>query len=307
MRLTYLASEADTGRRVFHILKGELRLSATQIKRLKAANAVYLNGENVFTTRAVSAGDIVEAELSAGERAPDFPAEPGELEILYESPALLAVNKPSGMLVHPSRARYTGTLANYAAWYLAGRGTPHAVNRLDRDTSGVVLFAKSAHFKTLAVQSLLAPESEKEYFAYLCGELPQPHGVIDLPIERAEAGGMLRRVSPLGKPAVTEYEVERTAAVHGFTVSAVRFVLHTGRTHQIRVHTSHLGAPILGDELYGSEESRALSESLGLSSGQLLHARRLRLADPFTGEHVEIEAPVNRPDMEMLDGFFRGN
>ncbi len=307
MRLTYLAGEKDGGRRVYSILKGDLRLSARQIKLLKRAGAVAADGEPVFMDYRVTPGQLVTVSLDAAEPEPEFPAERGPLDILFENEALLAVNKPAGLLTHPSRGKYTGTLANFAAGYLtesAGSPSVHAVNRLDRDTSGVVLFAKNAHFGTLAASALREREAEKVYTAYLCGVLPERRGVISLPIEREQAGSQRRVTAPSGKPAVTEYETVQTADVLGRTVSEVRLSLKTGRTHQIRVHCASLGAPVLGDRLYGNSESLRLSDELGLES-HLLHAGRLTFREPVKNELLTLTAPVTRADMIKTGEFFK--
>ena len=306
MRLVYLARPEDGGRKVYHVLKNTLSLSAEQIKRLKKAGAVYVDGSPVFMDRPLSPGETLSADLSAAEPEPEFPPERGELEVLYESDWFLAVNKPSGMLTHPSRGKFTGTLANYASGYVLqkyGEPNVHCVNRLDRDTSGVVLFARSAHCKNLAIAALREPEAEKVYIAYLAGELPERRGVIDLPIDREREGFQKRVVRDTGKRAVTRYEVLRMVKIYGETVSEVRFRLETGRTHQIRVHCSHLGAPIIGDRLYGDSRSIALSDTLGIPR-MLLHASSLTLRDPLTHRLLTLEAPVRRPEMTKMVKFF---
>lgn len=305
MKLQYDATENDAGRKVYHILKNALGLSAGAVKRLKAAGGVTVNGKPVFMDHRVEPGDTVEAALSEAE--PDFPPERGELEILFENQGLLAINKPAGMLSHPSRGRYTGTAANFVAGYLletGGSAACHAVNRLDRDTSGVMVFAKNALLKTRTMEALRAPEAEKEYLAYLCGQLPSGRGVIDLPIDREREGFQKRVVRDTGKRAVTEYETLDRAEIFGRPVTQVRLVLHTGRTHQIRVHCAHLGAPVLGDRLYGTAASVELSERLGLTA-HLLHARRLSFTEPMTGGFLTLEAPVSREDMIKCAGFFK--
>lgn len=306
MRLSYRVTERDEARRVHNILKSELRLSAEQIKRLKRADAVEVDGVRVFTSYRVRPGQLVSVELDAAEREPEFPPEKGEVDILFENEALLAVNKPAGLLTHPSRGKYTGTLANFVAGYLlesAGNVSLHAVNRLDRDTSGVVLFAKSAHFATLAARALKEPEAEKVYRAYLCGVLPERRGVIDLPIEREREGAQRRVVRETGKRAVTEYETVGTAEICGRTVSEARLTLRTGRTHQIRVHCAYLGAPVLGDRLYGDEGAAELADKLELTA-HLLHAERLTFREPLSRELVTLTAPVKRVDMRKIGEKF---
>lgn len=309
MKLSYIASERDEGRKVYHVLRNDLLVSAEGIKRLKAAGTVTVDGVPVRMDRRLTAGERVEADLTLAEPSPDFPAERGELDILFENEAYLAVNKPAGLLTHPSRGKYTGTLMNFASGYLLDTsGTPviHAANRLDRDTSGVVLFAKSAHAKALAVEALRAPDSEKVYLAYLCGELPNGRGTIDLPVTREREGFQKRVVSDAGKRAVTEYETLARAVIDGRPVTYVRLTLRTGRTHQIRVHCSHLGAPVLGDALYATDASRVLNASLGLTA-HLLHAHRLAFHDPLADTDLPLTAPVKRRDMLDMRKFFENN
>lgn len=299
MKLTYTATDRDEGRKVYHVLRNDLRVSAEGIKRLKAANAVTVDEEPVHMDRRLVPGETLIADLALIEPAPDFPPERGELDVLFENDAYLAVNKPTGVLTHPSRGKFTGTLLNYASGYLletAGTPAVHAVNRLDRDTSGVVLLAKSAHAKNLAIDALRADDSEKEYIALLCGELPEGRGVIDLPIAREREGFQKRVVSESGQRAVTEYETLGRAVLNGQTVTCVRLALKTGRTHQIRVHCSHLGCPVLGDALYATQASQTLNAALELSA-HLLHARRLAFRDPLTGAALTLTAPVVRRDM----------
>lgn len=307
MRLEFEAGPEDEGRKVYHVLKNRLRLSAEQIKRLKRADGAAVDGTPVHMDFRLSPGQRLTADLDAVESPPEFPAERGPLDVIYENEALLAVNKPAGLLTHPSRRKFTGTLANYAAGYLldtSGSAVCHAVNRLDRDTSGVVLFAKNAHVKNLTVESLRSPEAEKAYLAVLCGELPEGRGTIDLPIVREREGFQKRTVREDGKRAVSEYETLAVTDLDGAPVSLARLRLRTGRTHQIRVHCAHLGAPVLGDRLYGNERSLALSEALDLRA-HLLHALCLTFPDPLTGAALRLEAELTREDMRKIVKKFK--
>lgn len=307
MTLTYLCGERDADRKVYHVLKNELRLSAEQIKRAKRVEAVAVDGTPVWTDRRLVPGETVTVALEKLEAPPDFPPEQGPVEVIFENEALLALNKPAGLLTHPSKGKFTGTLANFAAGYLldtADSAVCHAVNRLDRDTSGVVLFAKSAYYKNLAIEALRAPEAEKEYIAFLRGRLPEKRGVIELPIAREREGCQRRVVRCDGKPAVTEYETVETARVGGAEVSLARLRLKTGRTHQIRVHCAYLGAPVLGDRLYGDAESVALAGALGLTA-HLLHAGRLTFREGLSGETISLRAEIRREDMIKIGEFFK--
>ena len=206
--------------------------------------------------------------------------------ILYEDDHILAVDKPAGMLVHPSRSRLTGTLANFVLGYYEKTGQKsafHPLTRLDRDTFGVVLLAKNAHIHSLLNELHLQGGFEKIYEALVYGGPEEESGVIDAPIARLPLPSLLRKVAPEGKPSVTEFQVlERKA---GYSKLALRPV--TGRTHQLRVHCAYMGCPILGDPQYGSEASQALSAKMGFAT-QRLCARKLTFAHPITGEKITV-------------------
>jgi 23S rRNA pseudouridine1911/1915/1917 synthase len=296
MVLKYSVGEQDNenGRKVYSIMRRELRISAALTRRLKQAGAIFVEGEPAYTDRLVVTGESVEIDITAAEPPCDVVPEQGDMEVLYENDGLLAVNKASGIIVHPSRAKYTGTLANYVAGYLqraSGDGRCHAVNRLDRDTSGVVLFAKNSYMKALASEALAAPEAKKEYMALVLGSVEEPQGTIDQPIKRFREGDMLRVAAPDGQRAVTHYETVQKARAGGYEISLLRLRLETGRTHQIRVHCQHLGHPVLGDILYYSAQSRAVSEALGIYT-QALHAYKLTFIDPLTGALIELQATL---------------
>lgn len=292
MILRYVATAADEGKKVYMVLRRELMVSDGLVRRLKQAGTIFVNGDSVYTDRRLLPGETLTANITAAEPPCDLVPEAGDLEILYENEGLLAVNKPSGVITHPSRSRYTGTLANFVAGYLektAGDGHCHAVNRLDRDTSGVVLFAKSSYMKARAAGALGEPDAEKAYATIICGRMEEVAGTINQPIRRLEEKNMRRIVSPDGQRAVTHYETLASIDVQGHCVSLLRIRLETGRTHQIRVHFHHAGHPVLGDILYYSEESRTVSEALGIPT-QALHAQKLTFTEPLSGQRLTLTA-----------------
>ena len=307
MIITYTATEKDIGRTVYSIARRELCVSAALLRRLKAADAISVSSVPVFTNYVLSPGETVTFDISAAEPPCDNIPEQGDIDILFENEGLLAVNKPVGILVHPSRSKNTGTLSNFVAGYLGTQGdgslvfpeehkrtvplcSCHAVNRLDRDTSGVVLFAKNSYMKALASEALSGQSSTKEYLALVYGILPE-RGVIDAPIRRLEERNMLRITSQDGQRAVTHYETISVSKIGEEYISLARLRLETGRTHQIRVHCLHIGYPVLGDKLYSTEKSRALSMMLDIST-QALHAYKLGFTEPLSGQYIEIKAPV---------------
>lgn len=277
MELTYIATRAG---RLSCLLREEMRLSAGLMNRLKWQEKLFVNGVPVHTDYAVQPGDVITVPLD--EPVPEYPAEDGDLTVLYEDEHLLAVDKPAGMLIHPSRSRFTGTLANLVLGYYQKTDQSsafHPLTRLDRDTFGVVLIAKNAHIHSL----LQMCPVEKTYHALVWGVPEKLSGTIDAPIARLPLPSLLRQVSRSGKPSVTAYRVLESK--ENISTLALRPI--TGRTHQLRVHCAYMGFPILGDPQYGSDESQKVSRGLGLSS-QLLCAKRLVLTHPVTGQQMEI-------------------
>ena len=264
--------------KLLRFLRRDLQLSSGLVSRLKFRDAFLVNGEPVHTDFFVRPGDEIRVILD--EPAPDYPAEPGPLDILYEDEAMIALDKPPGLIMHPTFNRTTGTLANrlLAHYRQAGQACAvHPVSRLDRDTFGVVLLAKNAHVHTL----LTGAPKEKIYEALVAG-MPEPLcGKIDAPIARRSPTSLLRCVREDGKPAVTEYETLAPGEI-----SLVRLRPLTGRTHQLRVHMAYIGCPILGDPQYG--------RAAGVT--QQLCARSLRLTHPLTGAPLEFTSkqPLRR-------------
>ena len=269
--------------RLSSFLRQELKMSAGLMNKLKWGDAIQVNGIPQHTDFAVVPGDLVTVRLD--EPQPEYPAEDGPLAVLYEDDHILAVDKPAGMLIHPSRGKNDGTLANLVVGYYRRTGQCsafHPVTRLDRDTFGIVLLAKHAHAHALLQRSDL----QKTYHALTFGGPAGEEGIIDAPIARRPLPSLLRFVSPEGKPSVTRYRVLKRGETCLLALTPV-----TGRTHQLRVHCAYGGYPILGDPQYGTEESMAYSQSLGLA-GQRLCAKRLEFTHPLTGERLILESKM---------------
>ena len=282
MELKWVANREG---RLSSFLRGEMQMSYSLMNKLKWGDAIRVNGQPQRTNYPVKPGDVITVHMA--EETPEYPAEDGPLTILYEDDHLLAVDKPAGMLIHPSRSRNTGTLANLVAGYFQRTGQAsafHPLTRLDRDTFGIVLLAKSAHVHTLLQQARV----QKTYHALTFGWGSDNSGTIDAPIARRELPSLLRYVSPEGKPSVTEF----TVLERGETVCKLALRPVTGRTHQLRVHCAHMRHPILGDPQYGSTESIAFSETLGLPY-QMLCAKRLEFQHPVTGEKLVLESGMD--------------
>ena len=271
--------------RLSSFLKDELKMSTGLMNKLKWGDGIRVNGVSQRTNYPVRPGDVITVRME--EDAPDYPAEDGFLDMLYEDDYILVVDKPAGMLIHPSRAKNDGTLANYVYGYYRRTGQKsafHPMTRLDRDTFGIVLLAKNAHVHAL----LQMAEVEKTYHALVFGAPETEEGVIDAPIARRPLPSLLRYVGEEGKPSVTEYRVlERKEKLCKLALRPV-----TGRTHQLRVHCAHMGFPILGDPQYGSEASQAYSAELRLPH-QMLCAKVLEFDHPITGEAMKLESHMD--------------
>lgn len=271
--------------RLSRILREEMGLSVGLMNRLKWTGALKVNGQSVHTDFPVQPGDTVTAVVE--EESPDYPAEDLPLTILYEDDFLLAVDKPQGMLIHPSSARNTGTLANAVAGYYRRTGSTgafHPLTRLDRDTFGIVLVAKNGYACALLQRS----RPRKTYHALTLGGPGSDSGIIDAPIARKPLPSLLREIRPDGKPSRTEYRVlERGEALCRLALTPV-----TGRTHQLRLHCAYMGFPIVGDPQYGSAEALTWAERLGVS-GQQLCAKRLELSHPVTGQALVLESGMD--------------
>lgn len=276
MTLTHVAEREG---KLLTFLRRELGLSSTLIKRMKFRHVYTVNGQCAFTDFPVKIGDKIEVCLD--EDVPEYPAEEGNLSILFEDDALIALDKPVGILMHPSPVCFTGTLANYLLDYYqktGQRSAVHPVSRLDRDTFGVVLLAKNSHFHAKMHEMQLRGGIEKIYHAAVLGSPKVDEGVIDAPIARLSDRSLLRTVREDGKRARTRFRVlERREGC-----SLLELQPLTGRTHQLRVHCAYSGFPILGDPQYGSDD-------YGLQYQQLC-AVRLRFCHPMTGNFVEISS-----------------
>ena len=282
MELTHTATRAG---RLSSFLKEEMAMSTGLMNRLKWQGKLFVNGIPQHTDYPVQPGDVITVPLD--EETPQYPAEIGELTVLYEDDHILAVDKPAGMLIHPSRACLTGTLANRVIGYYQKTGQAcafHPITRLDRDTFGIVLLAKNAHIHALLNQLHTDGKLQKTYHALVFGGPQEDKGIIDAPIARRPLPSLLRYVNPEGKPSVTEYTVLQRQE----QVSLLQLRPITGRTHQLRLHCAYMGFPILGDPQYGTTECMHFGWQT-----QALCARSLQLTHPITGEDMMLVSQLD--------------
>ena len=300
-RLTYLCSDKDEGRQIGRILSDTMKISRGMIHVLKQNQGIYLNGIPARTVDTVSGGDEVKLLLNCRQDAPKAAPEEIPIRILYEDGAIIAVDKPPGMVLHTTTAHRTGTLANALAYYMLQNkisGPIHPVSRLDKDTSGIVLFARNGY-----VQEALKRQGEngtfkKKYLGLVCPAPQQDSGRISLPIARMPGSIITRTISQDGAFAVTDYCVKKS--FKNFDAALVEFILHTGRTHQIRVHTLFSGFPLLGDSLYTPNSTELHGfPNVNISVPreyiplrQALHAYYTEFIHPVTGKMHRITASL---------------
>ncbi len=293
----------DAGTRLDVFLAREfLSRSRVQLRRAITAGHVLVDGNRAKPAYRLNVGQKLSIELPELPREAPVP-EPIDLNILFEDESLVAINKPPGMVVHPSRGHWGGTLTNALAYHfthLSGVGgptRPGIVHRLDRDTSGVIVVAKSDQVHAALASQWQARTIQKEYFAIVAGTVDRDRDTIDCPIgvhPRHREKMAVRVEHATSRAAHSFYEVARR--FKGF--STVHVWPRTGRTHQIRVHLAHIGYPVLCDRLYGGRSRITLGELNGSADGtvllgrQALHAHRLALRHPVSNTPMEIVAPI---------------
>lgn len=285
-QLLYTILPTDEGQRVELLLKNRLFLSAKSIRRAKFLDdGIMLDGHRVFTTHIAKSGQLLSFNLESDEdRSENILPVRGELDIVYEDLDLLVINKGRNTPVHPSLGHFDDTLANHLAYYYMEKGENfvfRAVNRLDSNTSGLMIVAKTSHSHKVLGEQLHTRELKRTYNAIVCGTPFPLCGTVDAPIRRKEELELIRIVAPDGQRAVTHYETLLTNGKY----SLVSLSLDTGRTHQIRVHMAHIGCPVAGDFLYGTED-------VSLIKGHALHSKSLSFVHPMSGEKISFDSAL---------------
>lgn len=289
MLLEYVVKD-NKYRDINQILKQEFNISSRLFHKLIINQHVMLNNQIIDTRSEVSVGDVITVDLDFEETSENIVSTNMELNIVYEDDCLLILNKPAGIAVHPSISHYDDTLSNGVKFYFESIGLHRKirpVNRLDFNTSGLIIFAKNEYVQECLIQQMKSHDFQKEYIAIVKGRFENTSGIIDLPIARKENSIIERCVSTDGQQAITEYSVLQE--LDDFSV--VTCLLKTGRTHQIRVHMSTIGHPLLGDTLYGS--------SSDLISRQALHSYKVSFVHPVSHKFVEFTCDLPE-DMSFL-------
>ncbi len=286
---TYKTEEKYVGRPIKDVLKNKYKMSSALISDLKnTEDGIMVGDEKRFVNYILKKDDILKVTIKE-EASENIEPVFGELDVLYEDKDILAVNKPSDMPTHTSHGHHRDTLSNAVLYYLNKNGeehTFHAITRLDKNTSGVVLIAKNRYAHDLFSNLLRRGALEKTYTAVVTGEL-RGEGMIDKKIRREGDSIIKRVVADDGKEAVTEYCVISNHKDYSY----VELKPKTGRTHQLRVHMSYIGHPLLGDNLYGGDMS---------TKRHLLHCKSISFIHPITNEKMKIEAPIPNDILRLL-------
>lgn len=291
-RLQYTITENDEDKSIKELLKTRLGISSRLIRKLKNENRVYLNRQPVKMNEKGCKGDQI--TLSMPIEISNFQPEHIPIDVIYEDRDLLVINKQPGYVVHPTKGHPSNTLANGIMQYMLDKGDSYKIrfiNRLDMDTSGVLLIGKNAYCQNHFFQQTEDGRVVKKYVALVHGNMENDEGVIDLPIGKPIEDQIRRTVMAEGDPSYTRYRVlERFKR----SFSWVEITLETGRTHQIRVHMAHLGHPVVGDVLYGKP-------TVWLIERQALHAVQLDFDHPVSKERLSLKAPIPQDIIELLN------
>lgn len=270
-------------------------LSRSQANEAIKAGTILVNNQTQKARYAVKLGDVISYELPK-EEVLDYQPENIPIEIVYEDSDVAVVNKPQGMVVHPSAGHASGTLVNALLYHVKDLSTingvvrPGIVHRIDKDTSGLLMIAKNDKAHQALAQELKEKKSLRQYVAIVHGNLPNDRGVIEAPIGRSDKDRKKQAVTAKGKPALTRFQVLE----HFGDFTLVELTLETGRTHQIRVHMAYIGHPIAGDPVYGPRKTLA-------GHGQFLHAKTLGFTHPTTGELMTFSVDVPAIFQETLE------
>lgn len=289
----------DTDKKIVRKFLSSQNFSSSQVRNLKnKGGKIYVNHKERHLDFKIKTGDSLLVVLNEEIPADIIEPRKGELDVIYEDDYLLVVNKPPHLASLPARDRTSTTMANIVKYYLEEKGensTIHLVTRLDRDTSGLMVFAKNSYTHSLLDQILHSQDFQKFYLAIIYGKMKPSLGLIDLPIGIDPNAFYLRTIDQQsGKISKTEYETLETYE----DASLLRLKLLTGRTHQIRVHLSAVGHAIIGDEMYSHIKDPRISR-------QALHCYELLIIHPVTHELLKLKAPIPQ-DMVLLRGAVKG-
>lgn len=291
-KFEYIVKESDQELQIKELLKRNFGFSSRLLTKLKVNEGVKRNGKSVKMYEKALAGDIITVTLP--KEKSEFEPENIPISVIYEDEDLLILDKQPGYVVHPTKGHPCHTIANGIMNYMIENNRffkIRFINRLDMDTSGLLVIAKNSHCQDDFTKQMSGNAVTKKYIAIVKGIIEEDHGIIDLPIDKEQEDQVKRAVMENGYPSITHYKVlERYKK--GYTM--IELLLETGRTHQIRVHMSHIGYPVVGDVLYGET-------AVWLIERQALHARYLSFKHPVSGVFMEVEAPLPKDMKDLIN------
>ena len=294
MELKYLVNKSNTYSTVKEVLKAHFHISDRLLLKLKCNNSIFLNGQIANVNARINENDLISIKFNYCEDNSNIIAVKMNLDILYEDECFIVLNKPAGIPVHPSMDHFEDSLSNGLKFYFDSINLQkkiRPVNRLDKNTSGIVIFAKNEYVQEALIQQMKTSNFYKEYIAICDGLFNNKNNTINAPIARKENSIIERCVNPNGEKAITKYSVLNYNEKHNFSI--VKCVLETGRTHQIRVHMNYIGHSILGDTLYGKPSP--------LISRQALHSFKVKFIHPITKTNLSIVSPLPDDMLKLID------
>lgn len=292
-KLKYYIEKDDSDIKIREYLKHKLNLSTRFIKKAAIEKRITVNGRAVKMNYMLRLKDKVEVDTFREEEQNIVP-EKMDIDVIYEDQDLIVVNKPAGIVVHPTRSYPKGTLANGLLYYFKEKGEKcivRLVSRLDMDTSGLIIIAKNQFSHMSLARDMNLDTFKKGYLAVVKGNLKEKSGIIDLPIYKQE-DNIRRIIDDRGQRSITHYEVMESFPEGDI----IKLELETGRTHQIRVHLSSIGHPILGDTLYGDEDNNIIAR-------QALHAYKLNFPHPRTNKIIELSTDLPEDIKTLIEKF----
>ena len=295
MILKYIKTYKDNYSTVRQVLNQEFNLSYNLLIKLKKDKRILLNDVPTYVDDQISVGDVISVNIDFYEDNSNIVATWMNLNILYEDESFLILDKPAGIPVHPSILHFENSLSNGVKYYFDSIGLHkkiRPVNRLDRNTSGIVIFAKNEYVQNSLSKQMDDKTFVKKYISICEGAFSKKEGTIDFPIARRENSIIERCVDSSGDIAITHYKVLKEFNIKDTICSELLINLETGRTHQIRVHLAYLGHPIIGDSLYGNESS--------LINRQALHAYEVQFIHPITKNKMKIISEVPKDIQNLL-------
>lgn len=298
MQLKHIVTAAEDNVPLRNILRRSLCLSNTLLKKMKPTQRVLVNGQPYRFIDRVHHGDVISVWLQFADEESTIPPQDIPLDILYEDDTVIALNKPQNMVIHPCAGHPDGTLGNALMGYYCRTGQKvklRPMGRLDKDTTGIVLFAKNQYVQDFLTRQMKEHRYEKKYLGIVHGSFDPPKGEISLPIARKEGSIIERITHPDGAESLTLYSTIKEYEAY----SLVQFRIITGRTHQIRVHCAAVGKPLLGDTLYGNIPTFLISR-------QALHSYMISFIHPISGERITLKAPIPEDMQKVLSGLGTG-